>query len=175
MWDIFKKQNQSCVEYRDALEELSLDLDPAAALALLRSNLPEALIIHSQSCDACQEASETFWASRALLAEPAQLAAQLRAESAAPWFATGVMAEIMEREMQARQFVTEWAGAVARFSSRLAWISALALIVGSTFLYAPNSNQSNRSAVQSADSAPPSLFDSAAAPTDDALASPTER
>jgi hypothetical protein len=74
----------------------------------------------------------------------------------------------------------EWSGAVSKLASRLAWVSALMLLVASTWLYDPQSNggQSNSSAGQSStEAAPQYLFDSSTALSnvDDALVSPAER
>jgi hypothetical protein len=67
-----------------------------------------------------------------------------RASQAGPWFAPRVMAAIAARESELRQTLEAWA-AVPRLAARLTWLSALALLVASTFLYempksAPKSN-----------------------------------
>jgi hypothetical protein len=88
-----------------------------------------------------------------------------------------VMAKIAERETEGRRALTEWSVAVAKLASRLAWVSALLLLVG-TWFYGPNGGQLNTPSVQSkAEAAPQYLFDSAAgqATLDDALVSPPER
>jgi hypothetical protein len=72
----------------------------------------------------------------------------------------------------------EWSGAVAKLASRLVWISALVLLVGTTWFYGPNGGWLNTQSVQSkAEGTPQYLFDSAAgqATVDDALTSPPER
>jgi hypothetical protein len=96
-----------------------------------------------------------------------------------PWFAARVMANIAEREMESRRALTEWTGAVAKLASRLAWVSALVLLVGTTWFYRPNGGRVDTQSVQSkAESTTPQyLFDNAAgqATVDEALASPPER
>jgi len=67
--------------------------------------------------------------SRALLREvPA------RAALPGPWFAPRVMAAIAARESELRQSLEAWA-AVPRLAARLTWLSALALLLASTWLY----------------------------------------
>jgi hypothetical protein len=97
---------------------------------------------------------------------------------AKPWFAARVMAKIAEREMEGRRALAEWSGAVAKLASRLAWVSALLLLVGTTWFYGPHGGQLNSESVESkAQATPQYLFDSAAGPgtVDDALVSPPEK
>jgi hypothetical protein len=160
---------------------LRLGIDEAAAFRELRISLPAEVMAHVEACESCGEATETFWASRKLLAGPLQIARDEQAErleARAPWFATRVMAKIAERETEGRRAATEWSGAVSRLASRLALISGLVLLVTSTWLYNPQNTQTNSSTEQPAREVTPQyLFDSTTAPSniDDALASPAER
>ena len=88
------------------------------------------------------------------------------------------MAKIAERETEGRRALTEWSGAVAKLASRLAWVSALLLLAGTTWFYGPNGGQFKSPSVQSkAEGTAQYLFDSTAGQTtvDDALTSPPER
>jgi hypothetical protein len=180
MWDKFRKENRLCEQYREALEDLPPDIGRAMAAAELRNSLPAEVAKHAGECDSCQEAAETFWASRDLLAGSLELAREqynVAMNETKPWFAAGVMAKIAEREVEGRKALTEWSGAVAKLASRLAWVSALLLLVGTTWFYGPNGGHLDTQSVQSrAESTPQYLFDSAAgqATVDDALTSPPE-
>jgi hypothetical protein len=155
-------------------------MDEAAAMVELRNSLGAEALEHAESCDECEEAAEVFWASRKLLAGSAPHYV-VNEDARAPWFATRVMARIAERETEGRRAVTEWSGAVAKLASRLAGVSALVLIVGSTWLFVPGkpNNQPITTSVQSAqeEATPQYLFDSGTAPSnaDDELLSPAER
>lgn len=192
MWHKSEKQSGLCAQYCAMLEDLRAGAGETEASAELRKSLPAGLIAHAGECSSCREATKTFWASRNLLAGPFQEMRKERAglDGAAPWFAKQVMAKIAEREMQGRRATTEWSGAVSKLAARLAWVSALMLLVGSTWLYNPQTNgpqsngpqsnggQSSTSAGPSpTETAPQYLFDSATAPSnvDDALVSPAER
>jgi len=180
MWDKFKKQSELCTQYREALEDLRPDMDQATATVELKNSLGGETLEHVESCDACEEATDVFWASRNLLAGKAENYG-VDADARAPWFATRVMARIAEHETEGRRAVTEWSGAVAKLASRLAGVSALVLIVGSTWLLVPSKtdHQATTASVQSAEeeAGPQYLFDSGAAPSsgDDELLSPGER
>ena len=109
----------------------------------------------------------------ALMAKGSQATANVQ-----PWFAAQVMAEIAERETEIRADNVEWTGAVTRLASRLAWVSALALLVAGTLVYDPQPRTETSARVsQSAGEPQQYLFDSAAGQSsvDDALAGPVER
>ena len=180
MWDKFRKENRLCEQYRGALEDLPPDVDQSMASSSLSNSLPAEVLEHARECDACEEAAETFWASRDLLAGPLELAREWNsaASDAEPWFAARVMAKIAERETEGRRALTEWSGAVAKLASRLAWVSALLLLVGTTWFYGPRGGQLNNESVESkAQATQQYLFDSAAGQgtADDALVSPPEK
>jgi hypothetical protein len=180
MWNKFKGENQLCEQYREALEDLRPEMDQVSAHVELSNSLPAEVLEHTRECDACEEAAETFWASRELLAGPLGLAREWNstASDAKPWFATRVMAKIAERETEGRRALMEWSGAVTKLASRLAWVSALLLLVGTTWFYGPHGGQLNTPSVESkAEATQQYLFDSAAGQgtVDDALVSPPEK
>jgi hypothetical protein len=141
MWNLLRmrKNLDECSRLRDALENV-------ADVTALSSAQQE----HLAACPACQEASSDISMSRIVLRDlPA------RAASPGPWFAPRVMAAIAARESELRDSLEAWA-AVPRLAARLTWISALALLLASTWLYQlpkPNPISGN-------DSAAESLFDS---------------
>ena len=180
MWNKFKGENQLCEQYREALEDLRPEMDQVSAHVELSNSLPAEVLEHTRECDACEEAAETFWPSRELLAGPLGLAREWNstASDAKPWFAARVMAKIAERETEGRRALMEWSGAVTKLASRLAWVSALLLLVGTTWFYGPHGGQLNTPSVESkAEGTPQYLFDSAAGQgtVDDALVSPPEK
>jgi hypothetical protein len=181
MWAKFRKEHWLCEQYREVLEDLRPDVDRLGACAELSDTLPAQLLEHARECAVCQETAETFWASRDLLTRPLDLAREHRdaaMDETEPWFAARVMAKIAERETEGRRALTEWSGAVAKLACRLAWVSALVLLVGSTWFYGPRGGHLSTESVQSkAEGTPQYLFDSAAgqATVDDALVSPPER
>ncbi len=152
MWNLLRmrKNLDECSRLRDALENV-------ADVMALSSAQQE----HLATCPACQEASSDISTSRIVLREvPA------RAASPGPWFAPRVMAAIAARESELRDSLEAWA-AVPRLAARLTWISALALLLASTWLYQlpkPNPISGNESAVES-------LFDSSqsSAPQEDVV------
>src|SRR6202051_5363582 len=102
MWDKFRKDNRLCEQYREALEDLRPDVEQGAASVELRNSLAVEVFEHARECGACEEAAETFWASRDLLAGPLELTREWNsaAKDAKPWFAARVMAKIAERETE---------------------------------------------------------------------------
>lgn len=180
MWDKLRKENRLCEQYREALEDLPPDVEKSMASSSLSTSLPAEVLEHARECDACEEAAETFWASRELLAGPLEFAREWNSSPSdtKPWFAARVMAKIAERDMEGRRALTEWSGAVAKLASRLAWVSALLLLVGTTWFYGPHGGQLNNESVESkAQGTQQYFFDSAAGQStvDDALVSPPEK
>jgi hypothetical protein len=109
------------------------------------------------ACPECQAAADEVFVTRAILRDVPS-----RAELSAPWFAPRIMAAIAAKESELRQSLDTWA-AVPRLAARLTWLSALALLVASTWLYQlPKSTpkSSNNSSVES-------LFDSTQSGTPD--------
>src|SRR6266436_6874967 len=152
MWNLLgmRKNQGECSRLRDALEN-------GRDLTALSSAQQE----HLAACDQCQSASADIATTRALFRDvPA------RAASPGPWFAPRVMAAIAARESELRESLETWA-AVPRLAARLTWISALALLLASTWLYEvpkPAPISGNENTVES-------LFDSpqSSAPQDDVV------
>jgi hypothetical protein len=152
MWNLLgmRKNQGECSRLRDALENRR----DATALSSPQQG-------HLAGCQDCQAASADIATTRALLRDvPA------RAASPGPWFAPRVMAAIAARESDLRESLETWA-AVPRFAARLTWISGLALLLASTWLYESprfTQNAGSQATVES-------LFDSpqSSPPQDDAV------
>ena len=144
MFDLLgmKKSRNECGHVLDALE------NSAEGVTVL----PAAQREHLAGCADCQDAADTFSVSRSVLRElPAREAAP------GPWFAPRVMAAIVAREAELRQSLDAWA-AVPKLAARLTWVSALALLLASTWLYsAPRRTQT--SAANQSQGTIESLFD----------------
>jgi hypothetical protein len=128
MWNLLKTKNRrECSILREALENV---ID---ALELSSPNRT-----HLTGCVDCQAIAQELFSTRTALQN-----AKAPAAEPGPWFAPRVLAAIAARESELRQTLEAWA-AVPRLAARLTWLSALALLVASTFLYelpksAPNS------------------------------------
>jgi hypothetical protein len=121
MWNPLKKSSSECDGFRDLLEEGG------------SATLPVTLREHVSACSDCAAAVEVMAASRELLS------ALPRQAEAGPWFAPRVMAAIKARESELRRSVDEWI-IVPKLARRLTWISALALVLASSWLFGrPNS------------------------------------
>jgi len=159
------KKKDDCTCFRDQLEECADRLPGPLSAEQLLSVLPSSAREHSLRCDGCQSAVQDLVTARTLLhALPSFSAAH--SVSDAPWFAPRVMTAISAQEASARTG-NVWTTAVPRFVSRLAWASALLIIVATTWLY----EQARTAPLQTAsNSSESSLFDAPAyAPHDDVL------
>ena len=147
MWSLLRKSKDECSCLRDALER------NAAAAAL-----PPAQQRHLAACPDCQNAADELYMSRILLRDVPS-----RAATPGPWFAPRVMAAIAARESELRQTRDAWA-LVPKLAARLTWVSALALLLASTWLYeAPktaNTQAGSEGAIES-------LFDTGQPPAQD--------
>jgi hypothetical protein len=117
MWRLLKRNREECSRLLESLETAS-EVDA----------ISPKLTAHAASCAACQTASEDLIASRKLLA-----ALPRRAETAGSWFASRVMAAIAARESELMRSVEAWT-VLPKLAARLTWISALALLLTTTWL-----------------------------------------
>jgi hypothetical protein len=112
-----KRNREECSRLRASLEDVAEGV-PLSAVQR------EHLVV----CADCQEAADAISVSRSVLHHAS------RAAAPGPWFAPRVMAAIAAREADLRQSLDAWA-AVPRLAARLTWVSALALLLASTWLY----------------------------------------
>jgi hypothetical protein len=149
MLSLFVRKKKACSTFLDMLN----DSVETATLQEFLDAAPQHRA-HASACEDCRIAAEEFLAARALLsALPSQ------AELSRPWFASNVMAAIAARESQVRRLATAWT-VVPRLASRLACISALAILVAGTWLYrkpvsSPPSQTGTEASVESIFETPP--------------------
>jgi hypothetical protein len=121
MWNFLNKPEDDCSRFRDSLEEVA---SRGASREMLE---------HSAACEDCASAAEELLESRELLR-----ALPREASPTMAWFAPRVMAAIAAREAELRQSFDAWS-AIPKFALRMTWITALALVLASTwFLQRPN-------------------------------------
>jgi hypothetical protein len=149
MWNLPKKQkiHNACTNLLDVLEN-------AADVAALSASQRE----HLAACADCQELADAIFIGRSVLREVPPAAPP------GPWFAPRVMAAIGARDAELRQSMDTWA-AVPRLAQRLTWVSALALLLASTWLY--QTPRHSQSAANKNQGAFESLFDASQSPTPD--------
>ena len=141
MWNLLgmRKKQDECSRLRDALENVA---DVTA--------LSSAQQAHLAVCMECRQASSDISTSRLVLRDMPAIAA-----SPGSWFAPRVMAAIAARESELRQSLDTWA-AVPKLAARLTWVSALALLLASTWLY----QMPKRTPISGNESGFETLFDS---------------
>jgi hypothetical protein len=152
------KNGSQCERLHASLEEITA-----------RDSVPTGLAEHAASCADCRTALDELFASRALLS-----AVPRHAAAANPWFATRVMAAIAEQEDKLQSSLEPWT-VVPRLASRLAWVSAIALLLTSSWLIERPNTAPSRTA--GTDLAGEPLIESHPAPAnnDEVLFSLTER
>jgi predicted anti-sigma-YlaC factor YlaD len=129
MWNLLKKNNAECERLRDSLEEAATKRAGVMSVEELIDGLPPAEREHLTSCEDCRGAAQDLVAAKELFQGVASFA-----EEARPWFAARVMNAITERERELSLRVSAWSE-FPRFASRLALITAVVLLAGSTWLY----------------------------------------
>ena len=156
MWNLLKKGNEECERLRDSLEESVMARSNRVSLEELMESLPLAQRDHIAACGGCREAAADVLAVREIFKGVA-----FRTEGARPWFAKRVMRAIAAREREL--VVSPWT-AVPRFASRLAWITAVVILVCGTWLYEKPSTASGK---QPSAAAPESIFEAPQPATQD--------
>jgi len=167
MWNLLKMKSKDCRKLQDGLEE-------SAAARPEAGNLEELLVVmapaernHIAACSDCREAANDILASREIFRRMTAAGVE-----AGPGFVTRVMNVIAARERELANLANAWSE-VPRFASRLAWASAIVLLLGSTWLYEKPAPVANHSLTVAA--AQESLFEMAPpASQDDVLIGVTE-
>ena len=166
MWNLLKKVGQECRRIQDFLEEAAERNSNARSVEELIADLPAAAREHINECEGCREAALDLLATKQLFKDVPSVT-----EKARPWFASRVMAAIEARERELAERLSAWSE-FPRFASRLAWISAVLLLAGTTWFYEKavktQTNPSNGAAQESIFETPPP------ANQDDALISMAE-
>jgi predicted anti-sigma-YlaC factor YlaD len=158
MWGLVKKNRAECSRFLEALEE-------APSADALAGTLAE----HAASCEECREASDTVFASGALLKVLPR-----EEEKARPWFAPRVMAAIAAREAELMRAVDTWT-LLPKMAARLTWVTAFALLLTTTWLVGRPASTPTRPVLT--DLAGDPVVETAPAPVnnDDVLVSLTEK
>jgi hypothetical protein len=123
------KRRAQCLEFQSQLEEATGAAPSAKVLSELLAAAPDALKAHASACADCRTAAENILAARALLAKLPSYAA-----AAGPWFAPRVMAAIAARKAELSRAADTWTF-LPKLAARLTWISAVALLLASGWLY----------------------------------------
>ncbi|MGH9743296.1 MAG: hypothetical protein ACRD51_13210 [Candidatus Acidiferrum sp.] len=126
---LLKKDRAQCRAFRTQLEDAASADPDAKELAELLAAAPVVLIEHAAGCGDCRAAAETLLTSRALLSEMPSLA-----EAGGPWCATRVMAAIAARRSEFARVPDTWTF-LPKLAARLTWVSAIALLLASGWLY----------------------------------------
>jgi hypothetical protein len=129
MWNLLKKTNPGCEKLFDFLEEAATKRADMMSVEGLMGGLPQAEREHLASCEDCREAAQDLVAARELFRGVASFR-----QGAKPWFAARVMNAIAARERELSLRVSAWSE-FPRFASRLAWITVVVLLAGSTWFY----------------------------------------
>jgi hypothetical protein len=129
MWNLLKKSGKECGRIQDSLEEAAAKSSNAGRVEELIAGLPVAAREHIAGCDACREAALDLVATKELFKGVAGAT-----EEARPWFAARVMAAIVAQERELAERMSAWSE-FPRFASRLALLSAVLLLAGTTWFY----------------------------------------
>jgi hypothetical protein len=164
MLSLFRRERKACITFLDILNNA---VNKATLEEFLAGATPEQRA-HAASCENCRAAVEEFLAARALLnALPSQ------ADLPRPWFASKVMAGIAARETEVRRLASAWT-LVPRLASRLACVSALAILVAGTWLY--HNPRSSPPSQTTAEASVESIFEApSASQQDDVLSNAAEK
>jgi hypothetical protein len=125
MISLFRRHKRECNHFRDALNEVA----GAATIQELLAGASPQQRAHAAACEDCREASEELLATRLLLS-----ALPPQRDVPRPWFVSRVMSAIAARGTESSRLATAWT-AVPKLASRLAWVSAVAILVAGTWLY----------------------------------------
>jgi hypothetical protein len=125
MLSLLRRLKGECGGLRDALGEVA----GAATLQELLGHATMQQREHVAACDDCHKVLEELLAARLLLS-----ALPPQASVPRPWFASRVMSAIEARETEFSRLATAWT-LVPKLASRLAWVSAVAILVAGTWLY----------------------------------------
>ena len=129
MWDLLKKGREDCARFQDLLEGSADGRPQASQLEELMEGLPRSQREHVAHCGRCREAGEDHFAARKVFT-----GVDSRADAGGPWFAARVMRAIAARERELAISPSPWS-VVPHFASRLAWVTAIVLLAGSSWLY----------------------------------------
>jgi hypothetical protein len=125
MFSLLRLRKGECDALRGALGEAPR----AATLQELLDHATPQQRAHVAACNDCREALEELLATRLLVS-----AIPPQASVPRPLFASRVMSAIAAREIEFSRLTTAWT-LVPKLASRLAWVSAVAILAAGTWLY----------------------------------------
>jgi len=167
MWNLLKVTGTECSNAQGALERATLRNPNARTLQEFMEELSPADLDHLGACSQCREAAENLVAVRQIFHGVAGAA-----ESERPFFASRVMAAIAAKERELVELINPWSE-VPRFATKLAWISAVLLLAGTTWFYEKHATEPPR--LNNGDTSQESIFEpSPPANQDDVLISMAE-
>ncbi|HEY2461049.1 MAG TPA: hypothetical protein VGI16_09580 [Candidatus Acidoferrum sp.] len=123
MWNPLNRGSADCRAFQEALEVCA-----SGSEVNIAESLPEAQRQHLARCRECETSLQELVETRVLLSAIPSNA------TPGPWFAPRVMAAIAAQESKLTRALETWT-AVPRLAARLTWLSALALLLASTWLY----------------------------------------
>ena len=129
MGTFLSRRPAECREFQFQLEDAAAAAPSAKELSELLATAPAVLKVHVATCDSCRASAQNILAARVLLASLPSYAAM-----AGPWFAPRVMAAIAARKADLSRATDTWTF-LPKLAARLAWASAVALLLASTWLY----------------------------------------
>ncbi|HYL82743.1 MAG TPA: hypothetical protein VE263_00795 [Candidatus Angelobacter sp.] len=129
MWSLLRKNNAECRRTQDSLEEIAERRLNASSVQEWIEELPADGRAHIDACGLCREAADDLMATRRLFRG---VSGSGKADR--PFFAARVMAAIASQERELANLISPWSE-VPRFASRLAWVAALVLLLGTTWFY----------------------------------------
>jgi hypothetical protein len=164
MLSLFPRKKKPCSNFLD----IATDAVNASTLEEVLGHATPQQRAHVAACDDCRAALEELLAARQLLgAVPPQESVPR------PWFTSKVMSAIEARETELSRLATAWT-LVPKLASRLAWVSAVAILVAGTWLY--RKPAPSPPAQTAAEASVESVFETSPPPSqDDVLLSTVEK
>ena len=129
MWNLLKRENEECSRLREAIEAAAMPRADAGSVKSLKEALSAEDRKHLETCSDCHNAVQELVATKEIFQGAHSFGREER-----PWFAARVMAVIASRERELAERVSAWTE-FPRFASRLTWIAAILLLVGTTWFY----------------------------------------
>ncbi len=129
MWDLLKQNKRECEAFEEDLERLCGGSLVGADVNKLLTADSLAGHGHYAACAKCRQAAEYFVESRRIFQGLEQ-----STPVADPWFAAKVLAAIEAREKDLAVREGLWI-AVPHYAMRLAWVAAIVLLAGTTWLF----------------------------------------
>jgi len=126
---LLNKDEAACRQFRAQLEDAATAAPGAANLSDLLAALPAPSAAHAKACAACRAAAEDLHGVRAALS-----ALPSNADLGGPWFASRVMAAIAARKAELARAADTWTF-LPSLAVRLTWVSSIALLLASAWLY----------------------------------------